>query len=176
MEPVPDVTSMAKSLQELEELDWGEPTYNSAVDGRAYSLRRLPLERLSIDDIRFLVSHEIGLKWVLPLALERLLVEPLCEASYYAGDLLKSVIRLDRVHFTPSGDEISKLREALGPIQPSELKRLECPADVVETIALFLEDGLTATFERPPTSRETYERWVTHMRWHAKHKLPRRPG
>jgi hypothetical protein len=43
---VPDI-DFSRTLQDLEGVDWGEPTYNSHLVVECHRLRRVPLDRLT---------------------------------------------------------------------------------------------------------------------------------
>ncbi len=84
-----------KSLQELEHSDWGEPTYNSYLVTTIHRLRRVPLRQFSVEDLRIMIGQNMGLPYLVPLALEQLRKHPLVEGDFYPGDLLKAVLSAD---------------------------------------------------------------------------------
>jgi hypothetical protein len=51
-----------------------------------------PLRQLGAPELRLLLSQGRGLAWTVPLALERLLREPLAAADYGPGDLLTALL------------------------------------------------------------------------------------
>jgi len=81
-----------RTLQELDGEDWGEPTYNSYLVSTVHTLCRKPLEEYTIEDLRIMIGQNIGLAYLIPLALEKLRNNLLAEGDYYPGDLLKSVL------------------------------------------------------------------------------------
>src|SRR5438874_13777906 len=81
-----------KSLQELEGSDWGEPKYDSYLVRTMHRLRRVPLREFNVEDLRIMIGQNIGLKYLIPLAFEKLGKNALAEGDYYAGDLLKAVL------------------------------------------------------------------------------------
>jgi hypothetical protein len=84
-----------KSLQELEHADWGEPTYDSHLVTTIHRLRRVPLRQFSVEDLRIMIGQNIGLQYLVPLALEHLRYDPLAQGDFYPGDLLKMVLSAD---------------------------------------------------------------------------------
>ena len=84
-----------KSLQELEQSDWGEPTYDSYLVTTIHRLRRVPLRQFTVEDLRIIIGQNIGLQYLIPLALEYLRKDPLSEGDFYPGDLLKTVLTAD---------------------------------------------------------------------------------
>ncbi|MDN3577542.1 contact-dependent growth inhibition system immunity protein, partial [Chitinimonas viridis] len=83
---------LSKSIEQLESAVWEYNPYPSNVVQRGQRLRKLALESLSIDDLRFLIGQEIGLPYVLPLAFEHLAENPAAGGQMYPGDLLDSVL------------------------------------------------------------------------------------
>jgi len=91
---IPDF-DRSKSLQALDGADWGEPTFHSHVVTESHRLHRTPLRDFNVADLSLMIGQQIGLQYLLPIALERLSADPLAEGDYYPGDLLASVLRAD---------------------------------------------------------------------------------
>jgi len=81
-----------KSLQQLDGEDWGEPTFDSRLVKECHRLRRVPLRDFRVEDLRITIGQQIGLGYLVPLALERLHDDPFAEGAYYPCDLLVSVL------------------------------------------------------------------------------------
>lgn len=81
-----------KSLQQLDGQDWGEPTYDSHLVTECHRLRRVPLRDFTVEDLRITIGQQIGLEYLVPLALEKLRDDPFAEGAYYPCDLLVSVL------------------------------------------------------------------------------------
>ena len=86
---------MNSSLEELENCVWKKPEYNSALITNCHRLRKIPLKDLSIENIRMLVGQKIGLKYLVPLALESLENNYFCSGDFYNGDLLYAVLGIE---------------------------------------------------------------------------------
>jgi hypothetical protein len=86
----------SKSLQQLDGEDWGEPAYNSHLVTECHRLRRVPLCRFTVEDLRIMIGQHISLEYLMPLALEHLRADPFAEGDYYPGDLLSVVLRVGR--------------------------------------------------------------------------------
>jgi hypothetical protein len=86
----------AKSLQELEDQDWGEPPYDSYLVRACHLLRRKPVGALTPAELRLLIGQQIGLPFLVPLAVEKLLDNPMLEADFYPGDLLTALLLVDK--------------------------------------------------------------------------------
>ena len=99
------------TLEELESYDCGEPeTAPTAMVVRCMRLQKTPLHSLSDADVRLLIGQGIGLKYLVPKALGRLVVEPLLQTDYYPGDLLSALLRIRRDYWLQSPKELDCLR------------------------------------------------------------------
>ena len=88
-----------KSLQKLIGRWEGEipkENYSSSIQLRTYNLYLERIKNYDIDDIRFMIGQNIGLKYLVPIALNYLQKNILIEANYYEGDLLKVVLLLPK--------------------------------------------------------------------------------
>ena len=66
-----------KSLNEIYGLEPVEPELDSYVLRTAARAMRLPLKDLSAEEIRLLIGQKVGLRYLLPLAIEILQKNPL---------------------------------------------------------------------------------------------------
>ena len=86
----------SKSLESLEKDFWGEiPKDESRLVTTCHKLRKKQLQEFDTEDLRLLIGQNIGLKYLIPLALEALKTNILAEGDLYEGDLLKSVLTSD---------------------------------------------------------------------------------
>jgi hypothetical protein len=83
------------SVAELEGLAVPPGAYG--MGSTAWLARALvsPLAHLGAAELRLLVAHGRGLRWVLPVALERLEREPFARGDHAPGDLLSAVLMVD---------------------------------------------------------------------------------
>jgi hypothetical protein len=95
----------SKSLQELENSNWGEPTYQSGLVVTCHRLRRKPLSDFTPADLRVMIGQSIGLRFLMPLAIEKLELNPFAETSLYPGDLLSVVLKVGH-HFWDSNVDL----------------------------------------------------------------------
>lgn len=86
---------MNQSIEEIENDYCGEPTLNSYVMKNCHKARQKPLKLLSNEEIRCLIGQKIGLKFLLPIAVDILKNEPLFDVSYFECDLLLTLLRLE---------------------------------------------------------------------------------
>lgn len=81
-----------KSLENLEKSNWGYSDFDSHLVATCHKLRRKPLDEFTIEDLRIMIGQNIGLKFLIPLALEELYKNILAEGDLYEGDLLQAVL------------------------------------------------------------------------------------
>ena len=85
-----------KSIEILEKEKWVEPDeYPTGLIERCFKLRKIPVDKLGIEDLRTLIGQQIGLEFLIPIAIEMLTSDILSEGDLYRGDLLQSVLRVD---------------------------------------------------------------------------------
>ncbi|MES2568891.1 MAG: contact-dependent growth inhibition system immunity protein [Verrucomicrobiota bacterium] len=83
----------SKSLQEIDGQDWGEPTFDSPLVTECHRLHRVPLCDFTAGNLRIMIGQDIGLEFLIPLALECLQEDSLIKGDYYECDLLVNVLR-----------------------------------------------------------------------------------
>jgi len=83
---------MAKTLESLEKDYWGAPTYDSYLVKTCHKLRKKQLQDFEVEDLRIMIGQNIGLKYLIPLAIKILQDNILAEGDFYEGDLLKAVL------------------------------------------------------------------------------------
>lgn len=72
-----------------------KPRDNTYLLQAAYRLSRVPLREFSVEDLRVMIGQNIGLQYLIPLAIEELRKDPRAEGDFYLGDLLKAVLTVD---------------------------------------------------------------------------------
>jgi contact-dependent growth inhibition (CDI) system CdiI-like immunity protein len=110
----PDSFDRSKTLEQLEQEDWGEPTFDSHLVRECHRLRRVPVAAFRVEDLRIMIGQQIGLIRLVPLALEKLEGDPLAEGNYYAGDLLNAVVQLPRTFWDGRGEWLRRLSAVIG--------------------------------------------------------------
>jgi hypothetical protein len=90
-----DAKRREQTLDQLEGFEWGPATYDSYLVKTCHRLRKKPIGEFSVEDLRIMIGQKIGLMFLVPPALERLVDNPLSEGDFYPGDLLCSLLRVD---------------------------------------------------------------------------------
>jgi hypothetical protein len=102
-----------RSIEELEGVDWGEPTFESSLVATCHRLRRKPLNLFTAEDLRIMIGQKISLPYLIPLAVERLEEEPLVEARFFRGDLLAVVLRVETSFWGAHPDSFKRACEII---------------------------------------------------------------
>lgn len=90
---------MAHTLEQLENDVWPDPEVRTSLIDTCHRLRRVPIDSLSLGDIRILLGQRIGVRHLVPRAIDFLNADPMIDASYFPGDLLSAVLRADENRF-----------------------------------------------------------------------------
>ena len=83
-----------KTLEILENDYWTQPDYESYTVKRSHELRKIPLDRFTTEDLRVMIGQQIGLNYLIPLALEVLAKDLFAKGNYFEGDLLKNILAI----------------------------------------------------------------------------------
>ncbi|MFG2904053.1 contact-dependent growth inhibition system immunity protein [Kitasatospora sp. NPDC048286] len=82
-----------RSLEELERDRWSAPSGGETrLMATVRELRGKPIGGLTVEDMRLLIRQDVGLAYLLPLAVDILRADPLAEGDMYEGDLLAAVL------------------------------------------------------------------------------------
>jgi hypothetical protein len=98
-----------KSLQDLEKRQPIAILYSSHLVKRCTELLNQPLNKYTVEDMRIMIGQQIGLDYLIPLALEQLNIDILSEGDYYPGDLLTAVLKVDKVFWSKNGGLLIEL-------------------------------------------------------------------
>jgi hypothetical protein len=83
----------SKCLSELEGKNLQESKFDSHLVQTCLKLYQMPLNLFDVEDLRIMIGQNIGLLYLIPIAIERLEMNPLSQGDYYAGDLLEVVLK-----------------------------------------------------------------------------------
>jgi hypothetical protein len=126
-----------KTLDEVEGVTWGPPTYESGLVRICHPLRTKPLGAYEVEDLRIMIGQNIGLPWLLPLALDRLEENPWASGDMYPGDLLRMTARA-KFSWIARADLCERLRAVI------QRALLDFAGDGVDAVDLDLLTGKAA--------------------------------
>lgn len=90
---------LSETLESLEKDVWGEPEYNSHLVTTCHRLRKKALNDFETEDLRIMIGQNIGLRYLIPLALDKLDENILADGDLYEGDLLQAVLKSDKEYW-----------------------------------------------------------------------------
>lgn len=103
-----------KSIESLEKKNYGPvPADESSIVIRLWNLRRKPINEFSVDDLRFMITQEVGLKYLLTEAIPLLEENLLVEGNYYEGDLLNAVLSIKPENWKMNSEHWNKIEELI---------------------------------------------------------------
>ena len=79
----------------LDELDGGASARGTMMS-KSSKERKIPLRKLTTEELRIMIVQNRSLKYLVPLAIERLLKEPLLKGGQYAGDLINALLTVEK--------------------------------------------------------------------------------
>jgi hypothetical protein len=137
MNPVDPLLHLDRTLDELDPPRWAPPASDATQLVRTvHELRRLPLGELDPAAVRTLVSQQVALPYVLPLAVRLLLEEPLLDAYFYEGDLLLATVNAPASAWSLLPDLGARLRALITTLPEAAVAVL--PRGAGEELARFV--------------------------------------
>ena len=110
---------MEYSLEELENTSREEPEHTSSLVINCRRLLKIPLKDLDTENIRMLVGQKIGLKYLMPLALDFLEHDHFCSGDFYNGDLLSAVLSVDSGYWNENNELFYRLSDIMFNLEES---------------------------------------------------------
>lgn len=129
------------SLRDLEATPLPRPHLKTYVSEKCANLWDIPLSSLSPQDVRLLIGQALGVRHLIPLAIQILRDNPFTEIEFYPGDLLLVVLRCAQSH----QKDCSEFMPDIHAIANSGRQQLDCnytsadvPMEVRSEIDTFL--------------------------------------
>ena len=127
-------SGLTRTLAELEGLSLQEPSETDiALVRMCLALMRVPVGQMTTENLQVLIGQEIGLKYLLPIALRNLALDPFAEGDFYSGDLLKVVVGVS---------------PALWAAEPTLRRALDDVISRLKERAIFLEREIFPAYQR----------------------------
>ncbi len=125
-----DQIDLSKSLEQLENDYWGEPTYNSHLVTTCHKLRKVPLSEFEPEGLRMIIGQNFSLDILMPLAVKELRKNILVSGAFFDGNLLISVLNSDKDYWIRNPE----LWEVVCQLFESEKEKLENSKNTAEII------------------------------------------
>ena len=126
-----------RTLDELDPPRWTPPAADATRLVRTvHELRCVPLGELGPADLRTLVSQQVALPYVLPLAVRLLIEEPLLDAYFYEGDLLLAAVSAPASAWALLPELGARLRTVITTLPETAVSGL--PRGAAEELARFV--------------------------------------
>ncbi|NBM20177.1 contact-dependent growth inhibition system immunity protein [Streptomyces sp. GC420] len=106
----------SQSVEQLENDRWPEPPAGStSLVTSVHALRRKPVGQLTVEELRRLIGQDVGLEWLLPLAVEILRETAPGQAGggFYDDDLLTAVVTRSRAVWDREPELALELRDVV---------------------------------------------------------------
>jgi hypothetical protein len=112
----------SRSLEEIEDDYWSDPPADATrLISTAHALRKRPVGALDAEGLRLLISQQIGLDTLVPLALDQVERDPLAEGDFYPGDLLDALMRrVPEWYWQAHEDQRARVRSVAEALDPHE--------------------------------------------------------
>lgn len=105
------------TLDILEKKVWGEPDFDSHLVTECHRLRKIPLDQFTPENLRIMIGQDIGLPYLLPIALEVLEENCWVAGDHYEGDLLFSVLRASSEFWYENPEYASRLEDIMSSLK-----------------------------------------------------------
>jgi CDI immunity proteins len=102
---------MEQTLEQLENDVWDSSEIMSTLSDTCHRLRKKPIDQFTVEDLRIMLGQDIGTEYLMPKALNVLELNPLADGDFYAGDLLKSLLKLPEEYWKEHPENTYRARK-----------------------------------------------------------------
>ncbi len=113
---------------------------SSSIQLRTYELYHKRIAQYSVDDIRFMLIQEIGSDFLVAKALAHLEDDILVEASYYEGDLLSSLLKLNSDFWKGNEEHYKRLKKVIAANEDRLLLKLDMSLETDRALSKGIKD------------------------------------
>lgn len=139
-----DESNNCQTLEQLENDYWKAPEqFPTGMVKEIYSLRQKPLNEFDSNDIRLLISQNVGLDYLVPKAIDILKTDILEEALYFPGDLLMALLQVNDDYWIKNKKNKNILVSLVSDFNPSQYMEAlteEIIVDLNESLRKFLSN------------------------------------
>ncbi|TCO62995.1 contact-dependent growth inhibition system immunity protein [Actinocrispum wychmicini] len=102
------------SVEQIEDNVWGSPPPGATkLMETVHQLRRKPVRTLEPEDLRVMISQQVGLEILVPRALAELDEDPLLEGDYHPGDVLVAVLKVPPTYWSTNPSQRATLNRII---------------------------------------------------------------
>ncbi len=103
-----------KSIEQLEKDKWEEPSeFPTDLVEKCFQYRKINIGELNNEQLRLLISQNIGLDYLIGIAFEKLEQDICAEGDFYKGDLLESVSKVSTEFWSKKPIEYQTLKQLI---------------------------------------------------------------
>ena len=132
-----------KSLEQLENDYWKDIDFPTTLVKKCHALRKVPLNQLSLEQVRLLLGQRLGTVYLIPIALQFLNENILAEGDFYPGDLLSNVLDLPPEDWRGNEQARIQLTELLN--INKEAITFEGNRQLTRKVESYLQDNMRTT-------------------------------
>lgn len=109
-----DIKNRGNTLKELYGFKMIQGEFKSSLIEKCIQIyNNRSIYDYTIEELRLMIGQELGLDYLIPVAIEILEQDILAEGDFYAGDLLKSVLSIDKDYWKMNTEHKNRLTEAI---------------------------------------------------------------
>jgi len=102
-----------KSIEQLQCNSRSEAGSPSGVAARCHQFSRVPVKDLSTEQVRLLLSQDVGTIFLLDKTLQILETDILADGDFYPGDLLSAILNINKIYWKTKPDLAARLHVLL---------------------------------------------------------------
>jgi len=138
------------TIELLENDYWISPSiFPTDLVRKVFLLRKKSLSDLGSNDLRILISQNVGLKYVVSIAIETLEKNLLEEAFYYPGDLLVAVLDIPTDYWKENNLEKNKIISLLQKSKAFLIEKFDEDDEIDQGILKSIEKFILSAGENP---------------------------
>ena len=110
----------SKSIEELSEYCWFAPEYESNIVVTSHALRRKKLADLSLEDIRMGLFQQVGVTYLVPMALEIVEQDPFAESFNFPAEIVLALLLIPHDYWQAHLDVGDRLHDVFKRVEQGE--------------------------------------------------------
>ena len=107
-----------KSIDQLQSIHLSTMAVPAGITSRCMQYLQVPVKDLSKEQVRFLLSHDIGTTFLLHKTIQILEEDILADGDFYPGDLLSALLNVDDVYWRNNPELAGRLYSLLNQQRP----------------------------------------------------------